>query len=234
MTNSKNLKREPGRPQNLSDEEMKQMALEIKYKNHGIKLTPSLLERETSIGRNTWSRRMKNYIDELNNPIMTSPSSDEEILFPSIELIFKKFNDNEIALKNELLNFQVLFYDIYAELQKYKEKEQKYKEFIDKYDILKKEISKQKARANHYEQLYNQLTVSSVFPHLQENANSPLQKYNLKENLISLDKYKNKGTSLENLEEFFPVISQNNEDNPEKEVRKKQNNFKKLQDKFDL
>ncbi|RNC95363.1 hypothetical protein [Lysinibacillus halotolerans] len=82
---NRKIKREPGRPQNCTNEELKQLALEIKYKNHGIKLTPSLLEKETSIGRNTWSRRMKDYINELNNPILTTPSSEEEIMFPSIE-----------------------------------------------------------------------------------------------------------------------------------------------------
>ncbi|MBO1919899.1 hypothetical protein J4710_04685 [Staphylococcus xylosus] len=85
------LKKRRGRPSEWTDEQLMRLALDIKYRLHGEKLTPSLLERETKIGRNTWSRRMKNYIEELNNPVITkvSPNDLNDSLLPIIDLILK-------------------------------------------------------------------------------------------------------------------------------------------------
>ena len=56
-----------------------------------MKITPSLLDQETDIGRNTWSRRLKDFLQELNDPILRSiPLNDsDEIFLPNIEMILK-------------------------------------------------------------------------------------------------------------------------------------------------
>ncbi|RNC95364.1 hypothetical protein [Lysinibacillus halotolerans] len=95
-------------------------------------------------------------------------------------------------------------------------------------------MNKQKKRASHYEQLYNQLTVSSIFPHLQESTKSSLQKHNIKENLISLDNYKNKWGNIDKLEDFFPDLSHGDNNKIKKQEDIKNENFKKLQNEFDL
>src|SRR5699024_3926162 len=158
-----------GRPNEWTDEELMKLALDTKYKHHGKKLTPSLLERETKVGRNTWSRRMKQFIDELNNPIVPNISADDEndAILPNIELIFKKYGNDKIALKNELFELEVLLYDFYKQIKEFKLKEEKYDNAIAKVDTLKNEVKKQEKRAKHYEELYNDIVVSSVYPHFQ-------------------------------------------------------------------
>lgn len=218
-----------GRKSSWTDKELKLMALEIKFKNNSVKLTPSLLERETSIGRNTWSRRILDYINELNNPILTNRylNENEDIVLPSIELLFKKFRNNHNDLKRELISFEQLFHDTYTELQNFKKKESKYNSIIEKNEKLEIELKKQIKKAAHFEQLYNEIVVSSSFIHLVENKKSKVYKFD--KNLIEMNSNLEKNLSLENLDSFFPKIS-NSLDEDEKDNK----NFKKLQDEFNL
>jgi len=227
-----------GRPNEWTDEELMKLALDTKYKHHGKKLTPSFLERETKVGRNTWSRRMKDYIEELNNPVSTSISSvdSNEAILPSVDLIFKKYGNNKPALKNELLDLEILLYDIYKELKDYKLKEERYDMAIAEVQELEIEVNKQKKRADHYEQLYNNIVVSSVYPHLQDVQGSALHQHNIKDNLINMQEHKEKNVSLDNLTAHFPDTlegkSQEGGSNPTES--KKQKNIKELLDEFDI
>lgn len=224
-----------GRPTEWTDEKLMQLALDTKYKYHGKKLTPSFLEKETNVGRNTWTRRMKSYIDELNAPVLSSvPIGDaNETLLPSIDLIFKKYGNDELTLKNELLDLEILFYDIYKELQEYKEKEERYEKGRVEVQSLKDEAAKQKKRAEHYEQLYNSIVVSSVHPHLQTVKNSQISQLNIKDKLIDMENFKSESTDLGDLSSYFPDIP--GENTEEKNKSKKQNkNMKKLLSEFDV
>ncbi|MGR5959338.1 hypothetical protein ACT7DM_05930 [Bacillus cereus] len=89
-----------GKPQQWSDENLKNIALEVKYKQPNRKLTSLLLEKETGIGRNTWSRRMKEFINHLNSPVHI-PKLDESgiITIPSVEELFLKYGTNTTELK---------------------------------------------------------------------------------------------------------------------------------------
>ena len=224
-----------GRPTEWTDEELMQLALDIKYKYHGKKLTPSFLEQETKVGRNTWSRRMKNYIDELNEPVLsTVPIGDaNETLLPSVDLIFQKYGNDELALKNELLDLEILLYDIYKELQEYKQKEERYENGRAEVQALKDEVVNQKRRAGHYEQLYNNIVVSSVYPHLQGVQDSQIHQLNIKDKLIDMEDYKGKSTDLESLSSYFPDVP--DESNIENDTNEQQSkNMQKLLSKFDV
>ncbi len=224
-----------GRPKEWTDEELKQLALDTKYKLHGKKLTPSLLEKETKVGRNTWSRRMKTYIEELNAPIISdiSLAGKNETLLPSIDLIFKKYGNDKRALKNELLDLEILLYDLYKELQEYKEKEERFKSGLAEIQSLKDEVAKQRKRAEHYEQLYNNIVVSSVYPHLQGIQDSQIGQLNITEKLIDMEKYKMKSADLEDLSAYFPGANVNGEPEQSKN-EKKSKNMKSLLSRFDL
>ncbi|WP_060203888.1 hypothetical protein [Sporosarcina koreensis] len=224
-----------GRPKEWTDEELKQLALDTKYKLHGKKLTPSLLEKETKVGRNTWSRRMKTYIEELNAPIISDISLDgkNETLLPSIDLIFKKYDNDKRALKNELLDLEILLYDLYKELQDYKEKEERFKSGLAEIQSLKDEVEKQRKRAEHYEQLYNNIVVSSVYPHLQGIQDSQIGQLNITEKLIDMEKYKMKNADLDDLSVYFPDNPVNVE-SKESKSEKKNKNMERLLNRFDL
>lgn len=220
-----------GRKSSRTDEELKLIALEIKFKRNSVKLTPSLLERETSIGRNTWSRRILDYINELNNPILTNRylNENEDIVLPSIELLFKKFENNHSELKRELISFEQLFHDTYTELQNFKKKESKFNNINEVNEKLEIKLKKQIKKAAHFEQLYNETVVSSAFIHLVENKKSKVYKFEKKP--LDMNSNLEKNLSLENLGSFFPKINSdiNGDDDDEKNK-----NFKKLQDEFNL
>lgn len=227
-----------GKPQEWTDDQLKEMALEVKYKNQNKSLTPSLLEKETGVGRNTWSRRMKIFIGELNKPILPNISLDDksEVTLPSVDLIFKKYGKEQQALKNELINLEILIYDLYSELKQYKTMEDKYQKAINEAESLKEKVSQHKKRADHYEQLYNSITISSSFPHLQTDKRSQLFNLGIKDNLINFDRNKEKNSDLENLSLFFPDISNESiSTNEESEKDKKRESImKELLNKFDI
>ena len=233
---TKNNNKGRGRPSKWTDDELMQLALNTKYKHHGEKLTPSLLERETKVGRNTWSRRMRGFIDELNNPVLPNISTDESIdtILPSIDLIFNKYGNDKLALKNELLELEILLYDFYKELKEYKLKEEKFDKAIAEMKLLKSEIKKQEKRAKHYEKLYNDIVVSSIYPHLQEVKSSQINQHNITEKLINMEEHKEKNVSLDDLTKHFPDITGDEAQVKDSIENKQQGNMKKLLDKFDL
>lgn len=233
MKQLKESKQTRGRPSAWTDEELRQFALNTKYKFHGVKLTPSLLERETEIGRNTWSRRMKDFIEELNNPILPNIKSNDknDALLPSVNLIFKKHGVEHNDLQNELLDLEILLYDMYKELKQYKEEEENYHQALAERKSLQEEISKQKHRAQHYEELYNSIVLSSMYPHLQDAKTSPTSQFNIKEKLIDIEVDKEKNLSIEDLNSFF---SDEITELGKGEESTKNSNMQKLLNEFDI
>lgn len=227
-----------GKPQEWTDEQLKELAIEVKYNNQSRLLTPSFLQKETGVGRNTWSRRMKCFIAELNQPVLSniSTTKDNEVTLPNFDLIFKKYGNNKSLLKNELLNVEVLIYELYNELKKYREKEEQYKKAFTEIKELKAEITQQKKKAEHYEQLYNTITLSSMFPHLQDENRSEVHKLNIKDNLLNFNKDAEKNADLKDLSSHFPNISDKNIIKKEemKLQSKKEKNMKSLISKFDI
>lgn len=177
---------------------------------------------------------MKNYIEELNNPVITkvSPNDLNDSLLPSIDLILKRHDIENNNLKNELLDLEILLYDMYNELKKLKENEQKYKQYIDDNKLLREEKNKQEYRARHYEELYNNIILSSMYPHLQDIKESAVNQFNIKEKLINMDLNKDKNISIENLNSFFPDIPKE-ESSREKEEQQRKNMNILLED-FDI
>ncbi|WP_242491230.1 hypothetical protein [Bacillus cereus] len=98
----KGRQRNSGRPRIFTDQELKELALEVKNRLGHVYLTYSLLEKETSIGRNTWKRRLEKTIAELNKPIYRTigVNEDDEVYFPNIEQIFEIYKGNTPSLSS--------------------------------------------------------------------------------------------------------------------------------------
>ncbi|MEB9457369.1 hypothetical protein [Bacillus anthracis] len=180
------IKNKRGKPQQWSDEDLKQIALEVKYKQPNRKLTSLLLEKETGIGRNTWSRRMKEFINHLNSPVHI-PKLDESgiITIPSVEELFLKYGANTTELKNEIAKLLNIISDLYTDTKKLvtlEEATQKMKSEIEK---LKEQLSKVTVQKTHYETLYNQIVAESYFPHLYGQSEK-LKQANVKAEVITL------------------------------------------------
>lgn len=180
------VKTKRGKPQQWSDEALKQIALEVKYKQPNRKLTPLLLEKETGIGRNTWSRRMKEFINHLNSPVHI-PKLDESgiITIPSVEELFLKYGANTTELKNEIAKLLNIISDLYTDAKKLATIEEVMQKMKLETEQLKEQLSKVTVQKAHYETLYNQIIAESYFPHLYGQSDN-LRQANVKAEVISL------------------------------------------------
>ncbi|UYZ23286.1 hypothetical protein [Mesobacillus jeotgali] len=219
---SNESKKERGRPSSYTDVELKEIALEIKNKFKGQKLTYLLLEKQTGIGRNTWSRRIPETIEELNKPIKRplGLTEKDEVYFPNIEQIFDIYKNDKNKIINELHYIETAFYELYNEVRKYKEALDNSKDMNEEIKIKDEEIKQLKEQVKHYEHLYNSQMISSAFSHLRDEKN-------LKDNLIKFDHTNKNHSTLENLDTFFKVT----ETAPETQCQKN-NNLSTMENRF--
>lgn len=226
-----------GKPKEWTDEQLKELALSTKYKHQMKKLTPSLLEKETGIGRNTWSRRAKEIIDDLNAPVFRPITLDDDlqVALPSVEIIFKKYEKNMPELKNEFFKIEMLLYDLYKENKDLKQQEDKFKKHSQAINELKDELKRYKTKAMHYEELYNTVVASSVFPHLY--GKSPkLIEHDIQDSLIDFKSNKERNMHLESLSKYFPSVSEKRISKIEEveQTSQRESNMSKLTSAFNL
>ncbi|MBJ8129371.1 MULTISPECIES: hypothetical protein [Bacillus cereus group] len=220
----KGRQKNSGRPRIFTDQELKELALEVKNRLGHVHLTYSLLEKETGIGRNTWKRRLEKTIAELNKPIYRTigVNKDDEVYFPNIEQIFEIYKGNTPKIINALHEFETMFIKLYEELHTLKKDEQKIihiKQIAAEKDL---QIKKLKVQVEHYKNLYDQLALSSTFPHLQE-------KTGLKDNLLNFNASVDKNSSLTNFKTLFKTskdsIKSSEKNNLEEPINKLQEMF---------
>ncbi|MFL0373053.1 hypothetical protein ACH0BY_03980 [Paenibacillus amylolyticus] len=198
MTKEQEKRTGKGRPSNYTDKQLKEIALDIKKKFKGKKLTYLLLEKETGIGRNTWSRRIPDTLETLNNPVSVSVgiSENDDVYFPNIEQIFDYYKNDKNKIINELYFIETAFHELYSKVNTLKKELNQRKDYSAELKMKNDEIRLLQSQVRHYEQLYNQQMVSSVFSHLHSQNQ-------VKHNLIQFDKNNRKHVSLEELETFF-------------------------------
>ncbi|MGE7271991.1 hypothetical protein ACQKK5_11100 [Brevibacillus panacihumi] len=204
MKNNKVIGR--GRPINYSDEELKKIALEVKHQHKGKELTFLFLQKETGIGRHTWKRRIPDVLEELNKPVprKIGLTNSDEVYFPNIEELFEKHGDNRQRIIAELQQYEQLFYEVFNEMEKYRNKLETYRNIEKTISQQREELVRVRKLAEHYEHLYKSVTVSSTFPHLQS-------KVNVNRNLLEFKNEMNKNANLTNLESFFPKVDDRDE-----------------------
>ncbi|WP_066297955.1 hypothetical protein [Bacillus sp. FJAT-29937] len=194
----------PGRPKKISDEKLKEMALAIKQKNRGRKITFQFLQDETGIGRQTWKRRIEKYINELNKPIILPNNATlDDVYFPNIEEIFERHNNDKTKIIYELYLFEQMFRQNYQELSSLKEKMISLEELTDIVEKQKEEIKFVEQKASHYEMLYKTLVITSSFSHIREEKG-------IKVNLVQFNSNPSHDTALEE-KEFNKMFSVNQE-----------------------
>jgi uncharacterized protein YdiU (UPF0061 family) len=197
--NDKSQTKKRGPKRKRTDLELMEIALQIKNKVKHQIITPSQLERETGIGRNTWNRNIREYIEELNRPItrQLGLTDDDTVYFPNIEALFELYGNNQTRIISELHKFEVLLQDIYRERNEYKQNAEGYQKFKDKFENQEEAIKKLRSQLNHYKTEYDKIVTSSVDPEIR-------MREGLKENVISFKNYQGKYISLSNLESHFP------------------------------
>lgn len=219
-----------GKPQQWTDEQLKKIALEVKYKSPNGKLTALHLEKETGIGRNTWSRRMKDFIDQLNAPVHV-PSLKEGgiITIPTVDELFENYGDNTIELKNEIAKLLNIINDLYSDAKQVETLKANVTKLQMELDTAKEKLKQSNEQKAHFETLYNQIVAESYFPHLYGRSEK-LQEANVKTQVIPWPK-----KSDETLDFLHPMqtFTESNKDN---KVPLEENNIvlEKLKKRFNL
>lgn len=197
------VKTKRGKPQQWSDEDLKHIALEVKYKQPNRKLTSLLLEKQTGIGRNTWSRRMKEFINHLNSPVHIPKLNESGIItIPSVEELFLKYGANTIELKNEIAKLLNIISDLYTDAKKLATLEEATQKMKLETEKLKEQLSKVTVQKAHYETLYNQIVAESYFPHLYGQSDK-LKQANVKAEVITLPNQTSQVLELNNPNKVF-------------------------------
>lgn len=199
MNNKDNDKRSRGKPKQYTDDQLMQIALDIKYQIGGAKLSYNLLEQKTGISRNTFMRRIGKYIDEINSPIIREIAVTEKdsIYYPNFSFIYETYRNNPKRMLAELQNLEVIFHktidsynNVKKQLSELQSMKQQYKDLIEK--------SKQyQDQAIFYKNLYETYIVSSMFAHKR-------QELGLEKNLIDFKEYASKAGSINSLHKLFP------------------------------
>ncbi|MEY9979117.1 hypothetical protein [Lysinibacillus sp. RC79] len=109
-----------GAPQKYTDKQLKDILLKYISKNPGIKINPSLLERETGINRFIWSRRMSEHIAKINEPVQLEATNGEVSLpLPNVvELVETNWN-NKTGLISALSHFNDMVSNLYGKARDY-------------------------------------------------------------------------------------------------------------------
>lgn len=175
-----------GKPQQWTDEQLQKFALGVKYKLPNAKLTALQLEKETGIGRNTWSRRMKDFINQLNAPVHV-PSLKEGgiITITTVDELFENYGDNTIELKNEIAKLLNIINDLYNEAKQVEALKANVTKLQTELDTTKEKLKQSAEQKVHFEALYNQIVAESYFPHLY-GCSEKLQAANVKAKIIPL------------------------------------------------
>lgn len=215
-----------GKPQQWTDEQLQKIALEVKYKFPNSKLNALQLEKETGIGRNTWSRRMKGFINQLNMPVHI-PSLKEGgiITIPTVEELFESYGDNMIALKNEIAKLFNIINDLYSDAKKVESLKANIIKLQGELDSTKEKLNRLTEQKLHFETLYNQIVAESYFPHLYGHSEK-LKTANIKTQVIPIPQKSNE------ILDFSSPMQSFTEDNKSFEENNKV--LEKLNNRFNL
>ncbi|WP_242319906.1 hypothetical protein [Bacillus cereus group sp. BfR-BA-01349] len=178
-----------GRPQTVTDEELKKVLVTYAAEHPGI-INYSQLEAHTGIKRHVWSRRMKKNIQKLNSPLHAEHLHTSALPLPNIESIIERYENHPQKLIQALDQFNQTLHKLYEKNVKLNERNNK----------LKKEITQKnediKALSNTISE-YEDIIAGSSY---HENR----KKHNLKENLISIS-HQDESRSLD-FKKLFPNL----------------------------
>lgn len=220
-------KKDPGRPAKHTDLELKTLALEVKKKLRGVELTYSLLERETGIGRNTWSRRLAESIQELNKPVYRpiGLTDSDEVYFPNIREMFELYGHDREKIISELEEYEQDYYKLFEDFKKLKEESVKASNFEQKIIKLELEIKSLREKKSSYKKLYENAVISGNYHHLREGVG-------VSGKVLDFEKDIRKNSDLTNLQDFFPSTEEIEETSTIQHEEKARKNQRELNKRF--
>lgn len=213
-----------------SDQELKEMALQVKKKYKNQAITSSILQRETGIGRNTWNRRIKEFTEELNRPIPRELglTDDDIIYFPNIESIFELYGNDKNRLISELHKFEILLQDIYQERTEFKKKAEENVKLKEEIKNKNQKISDLVQQLDHYRTQYERIMILSMGPQTRA-------KLGVSGNLLDFKEKQEMYETLHNFQSYFHIEDEApKEDTASKNIAELKKSFPNLFKKTDV
>ncbi|WP_434659375.1 hypothetical protein [Paenibacillus polymyxa] len=206
MTNKAQKSR--GKPKQYTDEQLKQIALDVKYQLGGAKLTFSVLEQKTGISRNTFQRRINSYITELNTPIVRELeiSDKDAVYFPNFEKIYEAFRDDPQRMLSEMRSLEITFYEVFEKLTEVNKRIDKVETYKAQIETLQADLKKYKDQAHFYKNLYETTVVNSLYA-------DKRKEMGLEKSIINFKEHVAKHSSLRNMNEIFKESDELENDN---------------------
>lgn len=197
-----NTKKTRGKPKQNTDEQLKQIALDVKYQLGGAKLTFSVLEQKTGISRNTFQRRINGYITELNTPIVRELeiSDKDAVYFPNFEKIYEAFRHDPKRMLSEMRSLEITFYEVFEKLTEVNKQIKKVEKYKAQIETLQADLKKYKDQAEFYKNLYETTIVNSLYA-------DKRKEMGLEKSIINFKEHVSKHSSLRNMDDVFREVS---------------------------
>lgn len=160
-----------GRPEKISDEELRKILIEYATNNEG-KINFLQLEKTTGIKRHVWARRMSTEIQRLNNDDLgINGDKFENIPLPNvIDTIEKYFGDKDELIKafGSYNKYIQSLWEKALSNQKTEDKNIKLQEKIDKLEAENKFL---KENRDYYKKEYEKIAVESTYANKRKEKN---------------------------------------------------------------
>ncbi|MCU5111470.1 hypothetical protein OCD79_13745 [Bacillus wiedmannii] len=176
-------KKEKGRPQKYTDEELTKILLDYASQNPG-RINYLSLEKTTGIKRHVWSRRKRKDIERLNAPLLRENNDAPPLPLPNIEFIIERYGNDTKALSGALKHVNEVIQSLYDDLLQSRKKNEQYKENIQQ---QQKKIKDLTITLKEYEDIIAGSVYKDNREETQLQNNILTINNNNKENAVSLD-----------------------------------------------
>ncbi|RAS89620.1 hypothetical protein A3863_10395 [Priestia endophytica] len=216
----------------FTDDDLIEIAVEVKTLLKGEKIYPNLLEKVTGIGRQTWKRRIPAQIEEINAPVIEGRefeiTNDDDINHINIDFIVQKYQEKPNKLIDALYHIEESRIQLYRIIKDLRREQDNYNKYRENNERLLKENNRLKEELDYYIHLSNTLSVSSYFPNLRKRMHA-------KEDYIDINSDIDRNLNVSNLNDLFPSLKEigpSNEERNSKERKVGEELFSDLMDKF--
>ncbi len=193
-----------GRPTKISNEDLKQILLKYATKHQGQKISSSQLEKDTGIKRHVWMRRMKSVIDQLNEPTAVLSKEENTLPLPNITELIEKHWNHKTGLIKALSHYNETLQDLFEQAKRNTIEVEKTEQLLIKAAEKDRLIKELKTELKHYKNLYYEVAVKSTYHAFQEEEGL--------KNVISINKIKEKGLSIDFVASYPELFNENEEE----------------------
>ncbi|CCC86047.1 hypothetical protein PPM_3110 [Paenibacillus polymyxa M1] len=166
------MKNRVGKPKQYSIDQLDCLLLKYVENNPSATITYIDLERTTGVGRNTWSRNMKEKIENLNRPPSILEKGNESSLpLPNMDELVKNNIGNQQKLIQALNQVNSIIQKLYVKAKSVHIFEQEIEDLNNKIIKINEELNVEKNKnkllreqVEHFSQAYRNIAVTSSYP----------------------------------------------------------------------